>query len=141
MPKRSPLLQVLWTLLAVVSSLPVLAETAGSAAFNGVNFIVCLYLVAAAAGAIGLVAGFVSAFSQRRLLEWITCISALAIVALSAIYAAGFIFGRTAGVPLSDPMYFGRFHVPILVLYGVAFLCCLIEALLYFPHDRKQQAL
>ena len=139
MSKRSPLLRVLCTLLAAISSFPVLAFTVGSAAWNGVNFVVCLYLIASVAGTVGLVAGFCSAFSQRRLLEWITCVSALAIVALSAIYAAGFIFGRTPGVPLSDPIYFGRFHAPILLLYGVAFLCCLIEALLYFPHDKKLQ--
>ena len=140
MAKRSPLLQVLWTLLAVGSSVLILFDTLGYAAWNGVNFVMCLYLVASAAGTIGLLAGFCSAFSQRRFLKWVTCVSALAIVALSAIYAAGFIFGRTPGVPLSDQIYlFGRFRTPILLLYGVAFLCCLTEALLYFPRDRKLQ--
>jgi hypothetical protein len=47
-------------------------------------------------------------------------VSALAIVALSAIYAGGFIFGRTPGVPLSNPIYFGRFHAPILLLYWMS---------------------
>lgn len=136
MPKRSPVLRVLWTILAAVSSLPVLFNTVGSAAWNGVNFVVCLYLIASVAGTVGLFAGFWSAFSQRRLLEWITCVSALAIVVLSAIYAAGFIFERTPGIPLNDPMYFGRFHAPILMLYCVAFLFCVFEALLYFPRDR-----
>lgn len=137
MPKRSLLSRAVWTLLAVMSSLPVLADTVGSAAWNGVNFVVCLYLIASIAGTIGLMAGFWSAFSQRRFLEWITCISAFAIVALSAIYAAGFIFGRTPGVPLSDPIYFGRYHAPILMFYGAAFFFCVIEALFYFP--RKLQ--
>jgi hypothetical protein len=52
MPIRSPLLRVLWTLLAVVSSYPVLGVTTGSAAWNGVNFAVCLYLIASAVGSI-----------------------------------------------------------------------------------------
>src|SRR5689334_20918820 len=56
MPKRSRLLRVLWTLLAAVSSLPVLFDTVGSAAWNGVNFVVCLYLIASVAGTIGLFA-------------------------------------------------------------------------------------
>jgi hypothetical protein len=140
MPIRSPLLRVLWTLLAVVSSYPVLGVTIGSAAWNGINFAVCLYLIASAVAPFGLLSGLCSAFSQRRLLEWITCGGALVIVVLSAIYAAGFIFGRTPVVPLSDPMYFGRFDAPILLLYGFAFLCCLIEALLYFPGNRKLEA-
>ena len=50
-----------------------------------------------------------------------------------------FLFERTPGIPLNDPMYFGRFHAPILMLYGVAFLLCVFEALLYLPRDRKLQ--
>ncbi len=139
-PRRTPLLQVLWTFLALGSSLPVLADTVGSAAWNGVNWVVWLYLIASAGGTIGLLAGFCSAFSQRRALKWITCVGALVVVALSAIYAAGFIFNRTAGVPLSDPMYFGSFQAPILLLYAAAILCCLVEALLYLPGYRKMEA-
>jgi hypothetical protein len=139
MPIHPPLLRVLWTLLAVVSSFPVLVVTIGSA-WNGVNLVVCLYLIASAVGTIGLVAGLCSAFSQWRLLGWITCVGALAIVALSAIYAAEFIFGRTPGAPLGDPMYFDGFHAPVLLLYVVAFLCCLVEALLYFPGNRELEA-
>ncbi len=140
MPRRSPYLRVMWTFLAVGSSLPVLAETLGSAAWNGVNWVVWLYLIASAGGSIGLVAGFCSAFSQRRVLKWITCVAALAVVSVSAIYAAGFIFNRTAGVPLSDPIYFGSFHAPILLLYAVAILVCLVETLLYLPGHRKLAA-
>jgi ABC-type branched-subunit amino acid transport system permease subunit len=127
------LLRILWTFLALASSLPVLADTLGSAAWNGVNFVVCLYLIASAGGSIGLLAGFYSAFSHGRVLKWITCVAALAVVSVSAIYAAGFVFGRTAGVPLSDPMYFGSFHAPTLLLYAIAIFCCLVEALLYLP--------
>jgi hypothetical protein len=140
MPKRLPLPRLLWTLLAATSSLLIFADTLGDAAWNGLNFVMCLYLAASVAGSIGIVVGFCSAFSQRRSLEWITCVSALVVAGLIAIYAAGFIFGRTSGVPLNDPIYFGHsghFHAPILLLYAAAFLCCLVEARLYFPRPRK----
>jgi hypothetical protein len=117
-----------------------LADTLGSAAWNGVNFVVCLYLVASVGGTIGLLAGFRSAFSQSKVLEWITCVSALGVTALSAIYAAGFIFSRSDGVPLNSSIYFGRFQAPILLLYGIAILCCLVETLLYFPRGKKLEA-
>lgn len=133
-------LRVLWTFLAVASSFPVWADTVGSAAWNGVNWIVCLYLIASTGGFIGLLAGFWSAFSSRSFPKWVTCFAALAVVVVSAIYAAGFIFTRTAGVPLSEPIYFGSFHPPILVLYAAAILCCLVEALLYFPGGRRLEA-
>ena len=126
-------LRVLWTFLGIVSSFPVLADTLGSAAWNGVSWVGWLYLIGSAGGSIALFAGFYSAFSPRRTLQWITCVAALAVVSVSAVYAAGFILGRTAGVPLSDPIYFGRFHAPILLLYMAAILCCSVEALLYFP--------
>jgi hypothetical protein len=133
MPRWFSLLRVVWTFLAVGSSLPILAYTVGSAAWNGVNWVVWLYLIASAGGSIGLLAGFCSAFSRSTGLKWITCVAALAVVLVSAIYAAGFTFGRTAGMPLNDPMYFGSFHAPILLLYANAVLCCLAEAMLYFP--------
>jgi ABC-type branched-subunit amino acid transport system permease subunit len=115
----------------------VLGDTLGSAAWNGVNLVVCLYLIASIGGTIGLLAGFFSAFSTRKIFKWITCVSALAMMILSGVYAAGFIFGRTEGVPLSAPFYFGRFPTPILLFYAIAILFCLVEALLYLPSKIK----
>jgi hypothetical protein len=131
---------VAWTILAIGTSIPVLADTVGSAAFNGINWAMWFFLIASVGGSIGLFSGFYSAFSRRRVPKWITCVAALAVVSVSAIYSAGFIFGRTAGVPLSDPMYFGSFHLPILLLYAAAILCCVVEALLYCPGDRELKA-
>ena len=135
------MLRMAWTFLAVMSSLPVWGETVGSAAWNGVNWIVCLYLIASTGGCVGLLAGFCSAFSHRRIFKWITFVAALAVLSLSAIYAFNFIFSRTPGVPLGDPMYFtifsGTFHAPILLLYSIAIFSCLVEALLYVPSQRE----
>jgi hypothetical protein len=139
-PKRSSLLRVVWTFLAVGSSFPILADTLGSAAWNGVNFVGCLFLIASVGGTVGLLAGFYSAFSLRTVFRWITFASALTIVALSAIYAAGFIFTRTEGVPLNSPIYFGSFQMPILLLYAIAILCCFAEALLYLPGKKNQES-
>ena len=110
-----------------------MAYTIGSAAWNGINWVVQFYLIASIGGSAGLLAGFYSPFSQRRILQWITSVGALAIASVSAVYAAGLIFGRAAGVPLNDPIYFGNFHAPVLSLYAAAILCCLVEVLLYFP--------
>jgi hypothetical protein len=137
------MLRMAWTFLAVMSSLPVWGETLGSAAWNGMNWIVCLYLIVSTGGSVGLLAGFCSAFSPRRIFKWITFVAALAVLSLSAIYAFGFIFRRTPGIPLGDPMYFtifvGTFHAPILLLYAVAIFSCLVEALLYVPGPREPE--
>jgi len=138
--KLSSLLRALWTFLAIVSSFPILANTLGSAAWNGVNFVVCLYILASVGGTVGMLAGFCSAFSQRTVLKWITFMGALVLVTLGAIYAAGFIFSRSDGVPLDSPVYFGSIRAPILLLYAIAILCCLVEALLYFPGRRRLEA-
>jgi hypothetical protein len=130
-------LSVLWTLLSLASAFFIFADALGTAAWCGVNFAGGLYLVLSAGGFLGLFTGFFSAFSRRRVIAWITCSSSLAIATLSAIFALGFILGRTAGVPLSDPIFMGRFSAPILSLYGVAFVCCSVEAALYFPKTRK----
>jgi hypothetical protein len=89
-------------------------------------------------GFLGLLAGFIAAFSHNRLFAWITCISALAIVALSIVFASAFLCCRTRGVPLTDPMYFGRLHVSNIALYGAAFIVCSVEALLFIAKIGKR---
>jgi len=91
-------------------------------------------------GTVGLAVGLYAAFSDRKALSRVTCGSALAIAALSAIYALDFIFARTVGVPLNSPIYFGSLHVPILALYAIAFLCCLVEAVLYVPGLKRPKS-
>jgi ABC-type branched-subunit amino acid transport system permease subunit len=111
----------------------------GTAAWNGVNFAVGLYLVLAVGGFVGLFVGLFAAFSSKRPLAWITCVSAGAIAALSAILTFGFLFDPARGVPLSSEILIGSFHPPIIFLYGAAFVCCSIEAALYFPKTRRMQ--
>jgi hypothetical protein len=132
-----PMLKAFWTLFSLVSAFFVLGFVLGDAAWNGVNFVLGLYLVLSVGGFLGLFAGFCSAFSRKRVFAWIACVSSLTIACLSAILALGFIFGRTPGVPLSNPISYGPVQVPLLLLYGVALVCCSIEAALYYPSAQK----
>ncbi len=131
--KSIPMLRGLWTLLSLPSAFLVLGDVLGGAAWNGVNFVVVLYIVLSAGGFVGLILGFWAACSRTKILLWITSVSALAIAGLSALFAISFIFYRTPGIPLSHPVFIGPLHVPILLIYGAAFVFCSIEALLYLP--------
>jgi hypothetical protein len=132
-----PILSAVWTFLALAAAFPILADCVGTAAWNGVNVAVALYLLLSIGGFLGLIAGFIAAFSRNRLFAWITCISALAFVALSIVFATGFLCCRTPGVPLTDPMYFGRLHIPVIALDGAAFIVCSVEALLFIGKISK----
>jgi hypothetical protein len=139
--KRHSILRCLWALFALASSYPVLAAVFGVAVWGGVNFFVGLYLFISIAGVIGLLAGLYAAFSPRSFFAWAACAGALSFVVLSAILAAGFIFGRDPSLPLdSGATYFGRFHAPDLVLYAIAIVFCGVEFLLYFPTAIKREA-
>ena len=136
---RRPMLRVLWTLLTLASSLSVLGMVLGAAAWNGVNLAVCLYLCFSVAGVLGLLAEFFGAFSQMRLLAWITCAGAAMIAGMSVLLAYDFLFSRDPQVPLNSPFFIGSFHEPIIVLYGAALVFSTTEALFYFPKTRKLQ--
>jgi len=139
----TPIFYSLWTLLSLGSSLPVLGMIVGSAAWNGVNLAVGLYLFLSLAGVAGLFVGFFAAFSHKMVLAWVTCAGAITLAGLSVILGYGFIFYRvrTRGVPWSDPLYIGGLHAPLIVLYGVTLVCCSAEALLYFRIASKPRAL
>jgi hypothetical protein len=140
MQSYSRIFQASWTLLSVASAYPIWALTVGSAAWNGVNFAVCVYLIASTGGILGLLAGFWSAFSPRRVPSWTTSASAAAIACLSLVYTAGFIFARDPGVPWNDPFYLGIIHAPLIAFYAAGFVCCSLEALIYFPRIRKPKS-
>lgn len=79
----------------------------GSAAWNGVNFAMALYLFFSIAGFIGLFAGFCAAISRKAVISWLASMSALAILFLSVIFAFGFIFDRSPGVPFGKAFHAG----------------------------------
>ena len=91
----------------------------------------CLVAPAVYRGLFRSLRGLHAAFCHNRLFAWITCISASAFVALSIVFASGFLCCRTPGVPLTDPAYFGHLHIPVIALDGAAFVVCSVEALLF----------
>jgi len=132
---------LLWTLVAFASSLPILAIALGTAAWNGVNFAVGLYLFLSAAGSLCVLAGVFAAFFQGSIFPRIACISASVIAGLSAFFGLWFIFGRGYGVPLDEPFFFaGSARVPLLVIYSFAFFCSAVEVLLYLPETKRRES-
>lgn len=136
--KYWPLASLVWTLITFASSLLLLGLTLGDAAWNGINFVLGLYLFLNCAGSLGLIFGCFAAYSEKRALARIAFFGASVVAGLSTIFALGFIFGRTSGVPLNDPFYFfGVVKVPILGFYAFVAACGAIEAVLYFPKTKK----
>jgi len=134
------ILYTLWTLLSIGAALFILGDVLGDAAWNGINVAMGIYLLLSIAGVLGLVAGFRAAFYPKGRFALITCISALAIAGLSLLFGLSFLISRTPGVPLSDPMVIAGFSSPIILLYCAVFFICSVEAFLFFPRNRKQQA-
>jgi len=110
--------------ISFLSALPILAFIMGAAAWNGVNFVVILYMFLSIGGSLGLLSGTVTAFSPRPVFAWITGISALAIFSLSLLFLLSFLFTRDPAVPLNDPMGIGPFQLPTIALYGFALIFC-----------------
>lgn len=131
------LLRVIWTSFSVVSAVQILGITLGDAAWNGINLWMGLYLTASGLGTVALFVGFYSAFSKRRFFSWVTFCGALSLVGLSGVYSVGFLIEREPGRLLLDPIYIGGVPLPLLVIYGAAFVFCSLEAIFYFPHFRE----
>ncbi len=129
------ILTLLCTLLSFASSLHILADVLGDAAWNGLNFALSMYLFLSAAGTLGLLLGVFTVFSRKTIFAWITCISAATVAGLSILFGLSFIFGRDTEVPLNSPVYYGHLVIPILALYGIVAVCCSAEAILFFPRN------
>jgi len=137
MMKLLPMHRVSWTLLSLASSYPIFGLAVGTAVWGCVNFVAGLYLFLSVGGIVGLLVGFFAAFSHKRLLCWVTCVSAGAIASLSAVFAYGFFVERASGVPLNNPVHYWGIHAPIILFCGAAFVFCSIEALIYFPGTQR----
>jgi hypothetical protein len=113
------------TFLAFISSLPVLGDVLGGAAWGGFNLVVCLYLFFSIVGSFGLFFGTFTTFARKPVYRWITGFSALFIGLLSVIFLCGFLFGRDKSLPLNDPLFIGGLQIPIIGLYGFAIVLCI----------------
>ncbi len=139
MLKDSRLFQIVWTLLSLASAFLIWALTVASAAWNGVNLAVGLYLITSSAGTLGLLAGLCTGSSRARLFDWMNCFSATAMALLSTIYLAGFIFDRDPGVPIGDVIYVNGVPSPLIVIYAAAIIFCSVQALLSARRLRERE--
>ena len=73
------MLRVPWTLFSLASAFFILVDNLSYAGWNGVNFVLGLYLVLSLGGFLGMFAGFVSAFSRKTVFAWITVASSVVI--------------------------------------------------------------
>jgi hypothetical protein len=137
---RRTAVQAGMTFVAFLSALPILADIVGTAAWNSVNFAVAVYLALAFFGTIGLLTGTVTGFFKKPIFAWMTGLSAAAIFCLSLLFLLSFLFSRTEGVPLSDPLIFGSIQTPIIVFYGFAMLCCSVVGVFSLKKIRSKSA-
>jgi hypothetical protein len=118
------LIEASLTFLGFLSALPLLAMIGGTAAWNGFNLAVALYIFFGCAGALGLLIGAIGIFSERIVFAWIADTGAVLIACIGLLFLGGFLFGRDKSVPLDSPIYFGGIRAPIVALYCSAVLIC-----------------
>jgi hypothetical protein len=135
---ENKLLGGVFMFLAFMSSVPILMETLGSAAWNGVNFAMAVYLFLAVLGFLGLLISLVATSSGKSVFLWIAASSAIVVGGLSLVYLGGFLFSRTPGVPLMDPLIIAGVPIPIIAYYGFALVCCLVVAVSSLQKLRNQ---
>src|SRR5438270_2701044 len=86
-------LKTIWTIVAIISAVPILLEVVGIAAWNGVNFALVVYLFVSSAGVLALIASLCSPWLHSAVFQWITWFGAIGIAGLGLVFAAGFAFG------------------------------------------------
>ncbi len=123
----------MWTLVAIVSAIPILLYVLSYAAWNGVNFAMAVYLFVSSAGLLALAASFCSPCLQKTVFRWISWSGAVGIACLGLVFGAGFVFGRNPEVPWNSGPTIGPIEVPFLAVYGFAVVACAIQAVLQFP--------
>ena len=114
---------------ALVGALWTLADIAGNAAWNGVNFAVGTYLFFGALSVLGLLVALFASWSDHLVFTWIGGLSAATVACLDTLFICGFLFRRDASVPLSDPEEFARIWAPYLLWAG----CALVFSLAILP--------
>ena len=135
--------KLLWgvlTFLGFLSSVPILMETLGNAAWNGVNFAMALYLLIATIGFFGLLTSLVTIRSRKSVFLWIAASSAIAVGGLSLLFLGSFVLSRTRGVPLMDSFIIASVPMPVIAYYGFAVACCSVLAVASLQKLRGQRA-
>src|SRR5947209_3573890 len=113
-------LKTIWTIVAIISAVPILLDVVSTAAWNGVNFALVAYLFVSSAGVLALIASLCSPWLHSAVFQWITWFGAIGIAGLGLVFAAGFAFGRDPQVPWNSSVGIGPIEIPFLALYGFA---------------------
>jgi hypothetical protein len=119
----------------------ILGWTLGSAAWNGVNLAVAVYLVCSFVGSVGLLVALIASASRRRLFVWMSGTSAFAIACVALVFILGFLFRRDSGVPINEPVGMFGVHGPLLAFYGFSLVSCFVEVLLSIFRYRQLKVL
>ncbi len=133
--------QAAWTLLALAGGLIILFFSLASAAWNGVNFVMAIYLILPFAGSLGLFTVLIMSTSKKLSIVWIAGLSALAITCVALIFLLGFVFGRDRSLPLNNSVEMFGIHAPLLVFYGFSMFSCSIQFLLSLFKHRQLKTL
>src|SRR6202022_1297997 len=134
-------LQTVWMVLALMGGLFILGDSLGYAAWNGVNFVMILYLILSLAGSLGLVAALTKSTSKRPLSAWIGGLSALVIAGVALVFLWGFLFGRNSSVPLNESVEMFGIHGPLLAFYTFTICSSSIQILLSIFKYRQLKTL
>jgi hypothetical protein len=139
--KSALALQAIWMLLALAGGLIILGDSLGYAAWNGVNFVMVIYLVLALAGSMGLVAALTRSTSRKPLFTWIGGLSAFAIACVALVFLLGFLFRRDSSLPLNEEAAMFGIHAPLVAFYGFSICSCSIQTLLSIFKYRQLKTL
>lgn len=112
------------TFLGFVSALPLLTMIGGTAAWNGINLAVALYILFGCAGALGLLIGAVGVFSGRIVFAWIADAGAVFIACIGLICLSGFLFSRDKSVASDSSIYIAGIKAPLVAVYCSSVLIC-----------------
>jgi cytochrome c biogenesis protein CcdA len=130
MKKHSSIFQIIWALLAAISALGVLLDNLGYAAWNGINFVMGLYIGFSVVGFIGLIIGIFMASSQRAIFVWIIGLSAGVIGCLALMDLYGFVFHRAPELPLTQNMWLAGIPIPIIASDAFPVIACSMQILI-----------
>lgn len=132
--KSHRVLKTIWTVVAIVSAVPILMDVLGTAAWNGVNLAIAAYLFVFSTSLLALIASLFSPCLHGAVFRWITWSGAIGITCLGLLFSASFAFRRDPQVPWSSGFRIGLIEIPVLALYGFAVASCAIQAALQFPN-------
>lgn len=129
--------QVAWMLLALAGGILILGDSLGYAAWNGVNFVMVIYLIVALIGCVGLIVAIIKSTSRRSSFAWIGALSSFAIASVALIFLWDFVFRRDSSLPINESVKKFGIHAPLLAFYSFSICACTIQFVLSLSNFDK----